>query len=75
MNKPRFIRIREVTAMTGMSRSHVYALIARGEFPKQIKLGRGRASAWIEEHVIGWMNSVAGCDVRVVVAAHTQSAV
>jgi prophage regulatory protein len=34
----------------------VYRLIAKGEFPKQIKLSE-RASAWIEHEVLEWLDN------------------
>ena len=34
--QPRFLRVREVLEMTGMSRSFIYAQMAEGTFPKQI---------------------------------------
>lgn len=39
------IRLPEVLALTRVSRSYIYAKISRGEFPRQIKLGK-RASGW-----------------------------
>ena len=44
------LRLRDVETRTGLRRSHLYALAARGEFPKPLKLG-DRASAWIEREV------------------------
>ena len=42
--------------ITGLSRSHTYALAQRGDFPKPIKL-TGRSSAWVESEVLGWIDS------------------
>ena len=36
--QPRFLRVREVLEMTGMSRSFIYAQMAEGTLPKQIHL-------------------------------------
>lgn len=52
----RLIRLPEVEHLTGFKRSHIYALMAGGEFPRQIKLGR-RASAWKESSVRSWVNA------------------
>jgi len=49
----RFVRIREVIAMTGLSRSRIYAAIKRGTFPAQLKLST-RSSGWLETEVIQW---------------------
>jgi len=50
----RFMRLPEVKSVTGLSRSHIYDLISRGEFPRQYKLG-GRASGWLESEVSDWV--------------------
>jgi prophage regulatory protein len=49
----RFIRLKEVLAICGKSRSSVYEAIKKGEFPAPIKL-RGRSSAWIKSEVLQW---------------------
>ncbi|MDB4154955.1 AlpA family transcriptional regulator [Gammaproteobacteria bacterium] len=54
--KHRFIRISEVKSTTGLSRSHIYDLISKGEFPRQYKLGE-RASGWLESEVLMWIQS------------------
>ena len=51
---PRFLRVREVLEMTGMSRSFIYAQMAEGTFPKQIQLG-SRTVVWNEQEVTKWM--------------------
>jgi prophage regulatory protein len=50
------LRLRDVEARTGLKRSHLYGLAARGEFPKPLKLG-DRASAWVESEVTEWVYS------------------
>lgn len=50
----RYIRLPEVRYLTGLSKAQIYALIAKGEFPRQVKLG-DRAAAWIESQVRTWM--------------------
>lgn len=50
------LRLPDVEARTGLRRSHLYSLAARGEFPKPLKLG-DRASAWIEREVSDWINA------------------
>lgn len=49
-----FLRLREVRARTGLSRSTIYALIKEGKFPAQVLLGGGRAVGWIEREIIDW---------------------
>jgi prophage regulatory protein len=49
----RFIRLKEVLAICGKSRSSVYDAIKKGEFPAPIKL-HGRSSAWIKSEILQW---------------------
>ena len=44
------LRLPQVLALTGWSRSSLYAAIKRGEFPKQIAIG-ARAVAWPQSSV------------------------
>ncbi len=50
-----FLRLPQVVARTGLSRSTIYARIAAGTFPRQIPLGE-RSSAWISSEVDQWIN-------------------
>lgn len=50
----RFIRIKEVTRLTGLGRTSVYNYMKDGKFPKSIPLG-DRAVAWKEAEVMDWM--------------------
>ena len=52
----RFLRLREVQLRVPSSRSSIYLMISRGEFPRQISLG-GRAVAWIESEIQEWIAS------------------
>jgi prophage regulatory protein len=54
----RILRIPEVLARTGLSRTSLYAKIAAGEFPRQVALGP-RASGWREADVDRWIESLA----------------
>lgn len=49
----RFIRLKEVLAICGKSRSSVYESIKKGTFPAPVKLG-GRSSAWVKSEVLQW---------------------
>jgi prophage regulatory protein len=64
-NQDRIIRITEVMAMTGLSRSGIYVAIKEGTFPAQLKLSV-RSSGWLESEVIAWRDkrhrgSQSGC--------------
>ena len=48
-----FLRLKQVKAVTGMSRSWIYEAIRRGEFPEPIAIG-ARAVAWDSTAVAGW---------------------
>jgi prophage regulatory protein len=48
-----FLRIKQVKAATGMSRSWIYEAIRRGEFPAPIQLGI-RAVAWDSAAIANW---------------------
>ena len=50
----RFVRLPDVMARTGLSRSTIYVRVGEGSFPKPVQLG-ARAVGWIEEEVDGWI--------------------
>lgn len=52
--RDRFIRLPEVLYTTGLSRSTVYEMMTRRQFPVQISLG-GKTVAWLESEVENWM--------------------
>lgn len=52
----RIIRIREVMALTGLSRSSIYLGIKQRTFPRQLKLSV-RSSGWLRSEVIEWVNA------------------
>lgn len=51
-----FEKLSQVLAKTGLSKSHLYALAQKGEFPKPIKLSE-RSSAWVESEVQDWIEA------------------
>ena len=51
----KFLRIKEVQRFSGLSRSQIYALVAKGKFPRQIKLSE-KASAWLLSELEAWMS-------------------
>ena len=48
------LRMRQVKARTGLSRSTIYQRIKAGEFPAQVCLG-ARAVGWLEAEVEHWI--------------------
>lgn len=50
------LRLPEVMARTGLSRSELYRKVASGDFPGPVKLGE-RASAWDSREVDRWIES------------------
>ncbi|MEZ9566967.1 AlpA family transcriptional regulator [Vibrio artabrorum] len=50
----KFLRLNDVIAATGLSRSTIYKFMDDEVFPKTIPLG-GRAVAWLESEIEEWM--------------------
>ena len=50
----RSLRLPEVLARTGLSRSTIYVRLDQGRFPRPVSLG-GRAVGWIEAEVDEWI--------------------
>ena len=50
----KILRLPEVMARTGLSRSTIYLRISQGTFPKPVNLGT-RAVGWIEEEIQEWL--------------------
>ena len=48
------LRLPQVQARTGLSRSTIYAKVAAGRFPEMINLG-GRAVGWLSDEVQDWL--------------------
>ena len=51
---PRLLRRPDVERLTGLSRSGVYMLMAKGTFPKPVSLGP-KSVAWIENEIRQWI--------------------
>ncbi|WP_348944007.1 AlpA family transcriptional regulator [Chitinibacter sp. FCG-7] len=45
-----------VEQMTGLSRTHIYRMMAAGEFPQSVSIG-ARAVAWRSDEVSAWIES------------------
>jgi len=52
----RLIKIDEVLAICGKSKSDLYASISKGTFPRPVKLSV-RSSAWVKSEVIDWVEA------------------
>ena len=50
----KILRLPEVKALTGLSRSSIYLRMANHEFPESISLG-GRAVGWLEHEIYEWI--------------------
>ena len=50
----RLLRLRDVLAIVGMSRAHVYNLIKQGHFPRPIALG-SNCARWVQSEVQTWV--------------------
>ncbi len=54
----KFIRIRSVIELTGLSKSYIYDLCNKSLFPKSIPLVPGGTSvAWVESEIQDWIDS------------------
>ena len=53
----RFLSLREVTDMLGVTRVSIYNFMQRNNFPRGFKFGRSRR--WSETEINEWMQSVA----------------
>jgi prophage regulatory protein len=48
------LRLPVVKARIGLSRSAIYSLVSRGEFPRPVQLG-ARSVGWVEDEVASWV--------------------
>jgi len=53
MDDVTFIRLPEVKAVTGLSKTSLYALIKEKSFPAPVRLGP-RAVAWVKSEIRQW---------------------
>jgi prophage regulatory protein len=54
----KLIRISEVSNITTLAKSTIWAKVANGAFPKPIKLG-ANVSAWRESDIAAWIDNLA----------------
>jgi prophage regulatory protein len=52
-----FLRIADVSRVTGLPRATIYEMVSKGTFPKQVRLSP-RAVGWIESEIVKWQE---GC--------------
>jgi prophage regulatory protein len=65
----RFLRLKDVKALCGLSTSSIYEMMSRGTFPRQISLGP-KSVAWAEPEIAAWQaEQVAKRDAAVAKAA------
>lgn len=53
----RLLRLPDVTRLTTLGRSAIYARIARGDFPAPVNVS-ARCSAWRESEVLAWIEAL-----------------
>ncbi len=54
--KERFLRLADVMARTGLSRSAIYLGISQGNFPQNINISP-RSVGWLESEIDAWMQA------------------
>ena len=59
----RYLRRKSVEAITSLSRTTIYDLMNKGDFPRPVKL-TGRAVAWPESAIQEWLASRPSTDPR-----------
>ncbi len=53
----KIIRIKQVKALTGFSKSYIYELAKKDLFPKSLKLVKGgTAVGWLESDIFQWIS-------------------
>ena len=52
----KMMRIQNVVEMTTLSKSTIYRLIAKGDFPQGKRLS-SRTVVWLEAEIIDWINN------------------
>ncbi len=52
----KYLRRPAVQELTGLSRSTIYDLMAKAQFPRPVKLTQ-RAVAWSESKIVEWLES------------------
>ena len=50
----RLLVMEEVQRLVPFTSTHIYALLRRGKFPTQVRLGDRRV-AWLEREILAWL--------------------
>jgi len=54
----KLLRIKYVCETVSLSKSYIYQLVSKDQFPKPVQIVEGgSAKAWVESEVIAWVNS------------------
>ncbi len=53
----KFLRMSEVRRRVPLSRSQIYLLMSRNEFPKPVSLGGARAVGFLESEIDAWITA------------------
>jgi prophage regulatory protein len=53
----KFMKLPDVIEKTGLSRSTIYLLMKKGDFPAQIKLGC-KSVVWLEDDISQWQTQI-----------------
>lgn len=53
----RFMRVREVSEKSGLSRTEIYRRVDESRFPKPVKLG-AKTNAWLESEFNAWLQAI-----------------
>lgn len=51
----KILRLNDVKEITGLSRSSIYLMIKRNEFPQNIALNNYRAVGWLDKDIHNWI--------------------
>jgi len=51
-----FLRIADVSRVTGLPRATIYEMVNKGTFPKQVRLSP-RAVGWLESEILHWQTT------------------
>ena len=50
----RLLKIEEVLSLCAMSKSSLYKMIERGEFPRSVRIGH-KSVAWRQSDIVNWL--------------------
>lgn len=56
-SEPLLLTMRQIEKLTGLSRTHIWRLRKRGEFPSHVRVGQRRI-AWPRHDFVQWVRSL-----------------